>query len=305
MTSALLVVTLSNIGDVVMTTPVLETLSERYPGWPIDIVADARSVDVLRAAPYTRKIFIRDKRGGPGAQWRLLRALRAQRYELAVDLRTPVIPYLVRARRRLVKYGQSMSAFHAAFEHHAVLRPLIGDASVPFCRLYLEADAMRFAQERLAVLPGGRWLAVAPGANWAGKRWPATGFRELLEHVATDFDGALVLGGSDDADVARNLGGVPLPLLDLTAQTTLPQAAALLARAAAFVGNDSGLGHMAAALGVPTLTVFGPGRPERYRPWGPRTRVVLAPGLELERLQADIVAIELRALISGDLNSCA
>lgn len=297
MTSALLVVTLSNIGDVVMTTPVLETLSEQYPGSPIDIVADARSVDILRAAPYTRKIFIRDKRGGLAAQWRLLRALRAQRYELAVDLRTPIIPYLVRARRRLVKNSRSMSATHAAFEHHAVLRPLIGGVSVPFCRLYLEADAVRFAQERLAGLPGPRWLAVAPGANWAGKRWPATRFRELLEYVAGDFDGALVLGGSDDAAVARKLGGAPLPLLDFTAQTTLSQAAALLVHAAAFVGNDSGLGHMAAALGVPTLTVFGPGRPERYRPWGPRTRIVLAPGLALERLQAKTVASELRALI--------
>lgn len=297
MPPALLVVTLSNIGDVVMTTPVLETLSERFPDRPIDIVADARSVDVLQAAPYTRSLFIRDKRGGLAAQLRLLRALRAQRYELAVDLRTPVIPYLVRANRRLVKSGRSTSTCHAAVEHHRVLRPLIGDSSVPFCRLYLEDGAVRFAQERLDRLAGGRWLAVAPGANWPGKRWPATRFRDLLEHVATDFDAAFVLGGSDDVDVARQLGSVHLPLLDFTAQTTLPQAAALLARAAAFVGNDSGLGHMAAALGVPTLTVFGPGRPERYRPWGPRTRVVLAPGLDLEQLQAKTVASELRALI--------
>jgi ADP-heptose:LPS heptosyltransferase len=60
--------------------------------------------------------------------------------------------------------------------------------------------------------------------------------------------------------------------------------------ASAFLGNDSGLGHIAAAMGVPTVTVFGPGRPARYRPWGPRSEIVLAPNEDLSELQPALVA---------------
>ena len=297
MAAPVLVVTLSNIGDLVMTTPVLETLSARYPASPIDIVGDARSVDLLRAAPYVRKVLLRDKRGGIAAQWRLLRALRAERYALAVDLRTPVIPFLVRATRRLIKRGVRGQMQHAVQEHHAILAPLVGNTPAPYCRLYLDAAAMVAAAEVVAGLPGRNWLAVAPGANWPGKRWPAEAYRALVENMADDFDAVVVLGGPEDCTAARVLHGAHPALLELCGRTTLPVAAALLARTRAFVGNDSGLGHIAAALAIPTLTVFGPGQPERYRPWGPRTHVTFAPGCDLSRLGAATVAADLRTLL--------
>jgi len=293
----LLVVTLSNIGDMVMTTPVLETLTARYPDSPIDIVGDARSSDLLRAAPYVRTILHRDKRGGLAAQWRLLRALRTERYALAVDLRTPVIPFLVRAARRLIKRGAGGQMQHAVDEHHAVLTPLVGSTPAPYCRLYLESAAMTAAADLLAGLPGRDWLAIAPGANWAGKRWPADAYRELVDTLAGDFDAVIVLGGPEDRTAASVLHGAHSALLDFCGRTTLPVTAALLARARAFVGNDSGLGHMAAALGIATLTVFGPGQPERYRPWGPRTHVTFAPENDLSRLSAATVAADLRKML--------
>lgn len=300
MSARLLVVTLSNIGDVVMTTPVLETLARHYPGQAIDIVGDARSAELLRAAPYVGDIFLREKRAGLAAQWRLWRMLRRRRYAVAVDLRTPIIPYLVRADRRLVKCRRAAAREHAVLEHHAVLAPLLAADQPPACRLYLAPAAAQAATARLTSLPGSRWLAVAPGANWPGKCWPARAYRSLLEQVTRQFDGAIVLGGQEDAAAARALEEVALPLVDLCGRTDLPLAAAVLARATAFVGNDSGLGHMAAALGVPTVTVFGPGRPARYRPWGPRTRVVLAPERDLARLDAATVAAALSALLAAE-----
>ena len=87
-----------------------------------------------------------------------------------------------------------------------------------------------------------------------------------------------------------------LPCLDVSGRTTLNTAAALLARASVFVGNDSGLGHMAAALSIPTLTLFGPGEPQRYRPWGPHARIMLAPNRNLNELSVAAVATELEKL---------
>lgn len=293
----LIVVTLSNIGDAVMTTPVLETLAARYPGRRIDLLADRRSSALFAAAPWLGTIHHRDKRAGLAQQWRQLRELRGQRYALAVDLRTPVIGRLLNAERRLTKRGRELPDTHAVVEHFAVLEPLVGALTPPPCRVHLDTAAIAEAAALTRALPVGRWLAVAPGANWPGKRWSPAAFAALVTRVASHFDGLLVLGGPDDTAAAAALADVALPRLDLTGRTALPLAAAVLARAAAFVGNDSGLGHLAAALGVPTLTVFGPGRPVRYRPWGPRARIVLAPGADLARLEPEPVADALLALL--------
>ncbi|MEQ8659270.1 MAG: glycosyltransferase family 9 protein, partial [Gammaproteobacteria bacterium] len=279
------------------TTPVLETLAERYPGQRIDLVADRRSSALFAAAPWLGTVHHRDKRAGLRSQWQWLRALRNERYALAVDLRTPLIGRLVKAERRLLKQRREQPGMHAVAEHFAVLAPLVGDVAPPTCRLHLAPDAIAAAAHLTASLPRGRWLVLAPGANWPGKRWSPQGYAALATAVAPRFDALLVLGGADDAAAAAQLAQAPLPYLDLTGRTDLPLAAALLARAAAFVGNDSGLGHMAAALGVPTLTVFGPGRPARYRPWGPRARIVLAPAADLARLDAATVAAALIALV--------
>lgn len=297
----LLVVTLSNIGDVVMTTPVLETLAARYPGTAIDIVGDQRSSGVLGGAPWLGEVFHRDKRGGLAAQLALVRRLRRRRYALAVDLRTPVIPYLLRARRRLAKHARRGRGPHAVEEHFAVIEPLVGEQPVPPCRLHVDAAAVQRITPALAVLPAAaRWLALAPGANWPGKCWPAPSFRALAEQVGAAFDGIVVLGSAADGAAAAVLAGLAQPCVDLTGQTDLAAAAAVLAQAAAFVGNDSGLGHMAAALDVPTVTVFGPGEPERYRPWGRRTALALAPAGDLTRLDAAQVAGVLLTLLERD-----
>jgi ADP-heptose:LPS heptosyltransferase len=90
-----------------------------------------------------------------------------------------------------------------------------------------------------------------------------------------------------------------MPVLNLAGRTDLSLAAALLMRASVFIGNDSGLGHIAAAVGRPTMTVFGPGRPERYRPWGSKTEVVRAPQADLGRLTSDEVFRRLKGFINS------
>ncbi|MSR16092.1 MAG: lipopolysaccharide heptosyltransferase family protein, partial [Gammaproteobacteria bacterium] len=87
----LLVITLSNIGDVVLTTPVFEALTAHFPDRRIDIVRDARSIDALASAPYVGEIFLRHKRAGWTGLLALIKTLRRRRYHLVVDLRSPVL----------------------------------------------------------------------------------------------------------------------------------------------------------------------------------------------------------------------
>ena len=148
-------------------------------------------------------------------------------------------------------------------------------------------------------------IAIGPSAKWPGKKWPAAYYRELLTLAAGYFDGAIVLGSAADAEDCARVCEAPMPTLQTAGVTSLSVAAALISRAEFFVGNDSGLGHMAAAVSVPSLTLFGPGQPARYRPWGPQARVMLAPAQDLSRLSPAMVLQELLQLSAGQSDRTA
>lgn len=288
----ILFITLSNIGDAVLTTPALEALHQGFPQASIDLVADSRSSLVFAHCPYRGSIFHKNKKTGWRGLIKLIYQLRRTRYDLVVDLRTDGLAYLLRARKRLTKRGAKPAGPHAVEHHMAVVAPLLPPAtSIPSCRIWLQAEQVRFAKDQLSQLPGNHWLALGPGANWAPKIWPAPAFVALVNAVKNYFDGVVLVGGAGDRGrgqfIAANL---PLPSRNLCGATDLLQASAVLQRTSVFVGNDSGLGHLASAVGIPTLTVFGPGQPERYHPWGKHSYWRVAPNNKLEDLSAEVIA---------------
>lgn len=292
----ILVITLSNIGDAIMTTPVLEALHQRYPDALIDLVADRRSASVFTHCPYRGKIIFKDKRAGWRGTLQLVRELRKTRYDLIVDLRTDGLAYLLRAQQRLCKWHSQPRGPHAVEQHMGVLAKL-GISDIPASRLWLPPGLVAEAKEVLNSLPGERWLMLGPGANWEPKIWPAEHFQLLANTLADRFDAAILLGGPGDVErCAQVLEGLALPAVNLAGTTDLLEASALLTCAQVFVGNDSGLGHIAAAVGTPTLTVFGPGQPERYRPWGDKARWLVGADKDLQRLSVEVVAQEIRAI---------
>jgi len=295
-----LLITLSNIGDAIMTTPVMEALHAKYPRAQMDIVTDRRSIELFEHCPYRDKLFLRDKQQGWRGTLALLRQLRHARYDLVVDLRTDGLAWLLRARRRLARWGRNRTDRHAVEQHMAVIarREYITGIH-PVC-IWLSNAEQRFAQQALSTLPGSRWLALAPGARWEPKRWPVRHFITLANRLQPEFDAVLLLGSTADTACCRELAAaLSLPCLDLAGKTTLLQAGALLQQASLFVGNDSGPGHLAAAAGIPSLTLFGPGDPPRYRPWNPQGHWLQSPGGSLEDLSPDDVAHCVRELLAG------
>ena len=296
----LLFVTLSNIGDLIMTTPALRALHDAYPDHLIDIVADLRSSPLLAACPYLGRLYHRHKEAGTADILRLVRGLRRIYYTAIVDLRTDFLPWLLRGERRIVRWQRKTPEGHATARHLAVAAAVLPTpVELPYAEVWTSDADDEFAANALSAQHGDRILAIAPGANWPGKIWPVAHYAELIAHASREFSTLLILGGAADLAAADFLAATSkLPVLNLTGRTSLTQAAALLDHARAFVGNDSGLGHLAAARRVPTLTLFGPGDPARYRPWGPITSLVRAPNDDLSRLSASTVAAELRDLIA-------
>lgn len=292
-TANILVITLSNIGDAVMTTPVLEALHQKFPSATIDLVADRRSAEIFRHCPYLGRIVFKEKRTGWRGTLRLVRELRRTRYDLIVDLRTDGLAYLLRARRRLTKWHARPQGPHAVQQHMGVIAAL-GERDIPATQIWLTPGLKADAEHYLRELPGTRWLALGPGANWEPKIWPTLHFQQLIERLQDRFDGVILLGGPSDVARCKAVAAhCPLPCIDLSGKSGLLEATAILARATLFIGNDSGLGHLASAVGIPTLTLFGPGQPERYRPWGENAHWLTSAEKDLNRLSAEQVAKEI------------
>lgn len=293
-TGRLLFITLSNIGDALLTTPVLQFLHRHDETAVIDIVGDERSSMLFLHCPYRGEIYHKQKqrflRGVPA----LLSELRRKRYDLVVDLRTDILAWLVRADKRLVKITGGGNV-HAVERHFAAVSSLTEGEEIPSTILWPGQEDRDYADGVCRQLPGNKWLCIGPGANWEKKLWPAEKFAQTADELRNGFDALVLLGNEADNRQAELVAGrVRLPCVNLCGRTTLLQAAAVLARMTLFLGNDSGLGHMAAATGVPSFTLFGPGNPERYHPWGPRAAWLTAPDSNIENIPVSIAVEKAR-----------
>ena len=293
-----LFITLSNIGDALLTTPVLEFLHRYDETATVDIVGDERSFMLFLHCPYRGEIYHKQKqrflRGAPA----LLSELRRKRYDLVVDLRTDILAWLVRADKRLVKTAGGRQA-HAVERHFAAVSSLAEDSEIPSTTLWLGQEDRDYADGVCRQLPGNRWLCIGPGANWEKKIWPAEKYALAANELSGGFDALVLMGNKADNRQAELVAGrVRLPCVNLCGRTTLLQAGAVMERMTLFLGNDSGLGHIAAATGVPSFTLFGPGSPERYRPWGLRAAWLTAPDSNIENIPVNIVVEKVRERLS-------
>ena len=289
-TNKILLITLSNIGDAVMTLPVLEALHKTWPLATIDIVTDARASQLFTHCPYAGEIVLKDKQAGWRGIVALVTQLRRTHYDLVVDLRTDGLTLLLRARHRLTRRGSRPLGYHAVERHFGVISQHIETSNIPAAHIRLSKAEHRFADKQLSGLPGQRWLALGPGARWQPKCWPVLHFRALVNQIHENFDAVILLGDTTEIAVCQDIEDkLPLPVINLAGKTGLLQAAAVLAPAQLFVGNDSGLGHIAAATGTPTVTLFGPGDPARYHPWHPQARWVQSSTGNIEDIAVDAV----------------
>ena len=293
--SKFLFITLSNVGDALLTTPVLQFLHEYDATATIDIVGDVRSSMLFRHCPYRGEMYHKHKkrllRGVPA----LVAALRGKHYDLVVDLRTEFLAYLTRAEQRLVKTNQDEYA-HAVEKHFSTVSEIAGAREIPPTALWLSQAERDYADRICRQLPGQKWLCIGPGANSEKKIWPAENYARVADELSGRFDALVLLGSDADNRHGQQVAQqVRLPCVNLCGHTTLLQAAAVIARMTLFLGNDSGLGHVAAALTTPSFTLFGPGNPERYHPWGPHAAWHSAPQGIIETIPVRIVLDNVRA----------
>lgn len=261
-----LFITHTRIGDAVMSSGLLHHLVETYPEARFTIACGPLAAPLFEHVPRLDRIIVVRKQPFDLHWYRLWKELRGTVWDVAIDLRRSAVTYIIPVRKRYV-VGPIAPGVH----HVAHLNGLLSLRSTAGPHLYLTNEHRAAAR---AVIPNGvPVLALAPVAATAPKTWPAEKFSELARR-ATGVGGAYtgwrvaLFGGPDDAArVVPILAAVPQAIAVFD-QPDLLTVQAAIARCSAFVGNDSGLGHLAASAGVPSLALFGPTDPKRYGPWG-------------------------------------
>ena len=270
----ILFVTATRIGDAVLSTGLLGHLIERHPGARLTIAAGPVAAPLFEAVPGLRRLIVLRKQRYAAHWFSLYAAVAGRRWDVIVDLRGSALAWLLWTRERRVM------AKGAQHEHRVrQLARLFALAPPPDPRLWTGAHHEE-AAERL-VPAGPPVLAIGPAANWLGKQWPVENFAALAQ-LLTGAGGplagarvAVLAAEHERAQAAPLLAAIPpRRVIDLVGRVDLLTAASVLRRVALFIGNDTGLMHIAAASGAPTLGLFGPSPVEQYAPWGERTATV-------------------------------
>lgn len=296
----ILFITSNRLGDAVLSTGLLDHLLRTYPRARFTIACGPVAEGVFARMPRRARTLVLEKRRFDLHWLGLWRRVVGTWWDLVVDLRGSAVGYLVPARRRVVLRGGRRAA-HKTVQLAAALG--LKPPPLPVCWIG-DSDRMRAA----ALLQGpGPWVGLGPTANWSGKIWPPERFVALFQAVTAGMPGAraVVFAGPGEAEralAAPVLAALP-DAVDLGGLLSLPEASACLVRCVLFVGNDSGLMHLAAAAGTPTLGLFGPSPAREYSPAGRRTAFVVAPGPEgaaaMEDLSVDAALAAARGLLGA------
>ncbi|MCX8501798.1 MAG: glycosyltransferase family 9 protein [Alphaproteobacteria bacterium] len=271
----MLFITSSRIGDGVITTGLLGQLLEQVEA--VTIVASPHNARLFAAVPKLEHLIVLHKRRASrhwlDLWWRVV----WRRWDCVVDCRGSAIGWFLWTNCRLA-HRQGRGRIPKV----AQLGALIGRAEhPPLPRLWLEPARVAAAARAMA---GQRYLAVAPTTNWPGKEWSMANYIELLRRITAAngiFAGYRIAVFSAPSERSRLTplwqAFSPEQCFDGSTDADLQQVAANLAQCAYFVGNDSGLMHMAAALGVRTLGLFGPSDELVYAPAGVAADLVRSP----------------------------
>ena len=282
-----LVVVTRRIGDVLLATPLIRSLRAAWPDTAVDALVFAGTEGVLAGNPDIRRVVTVPERPTAGAHLALLRSLR-RRYALALSLvpgDRPTLYAFVAGRRRagLLVPGrknawkqrllQAWAPFDDLNTHtvrmHLALAGLLGIP--PIADVIPSWHPQDEAQVDAMLTPADRPIAVLHAyPKYRYKMWPADRWT-ALGCTLTEHGYRVVLTGSPDArevEYLRELAeGLPPDSLNAAGRLTLGGSVCLVSRAALFIGADTAMTHAAAALGVPTVALFGPSNPVKWGPW--------------------------------------
>nr|WP_175581308.1 glycosyltransferase family 9 protein [Thalassospira sp. HF15] len=272
----MLFITSNRLGDAVLSTSVLRHYVESYPGIRVTVACGPVAAPIFEGVPNLERIIKMPKQKRGGHWWKLWKSVVMNWWDIIVDLRGSATAYVLLGRKRVVLPGNDDDLHRVA-----QLGKLIGVEPAPLPMIWTRPEDEARAQ---TLIPddGRALLAVGPSANWVGKTWHPERFEKTIGELTKSgavLENARVLlvGAPNERDTSLPvIESIPLERrVEIFGTEHLLTVMACIKKADLYIGNDSGLMHMAAASARPTLGLFGPSREEHYGPysrWGRAVR---------------------------------
>jgi heptosyltransferase-3 len=273
----ILFITSTRLGDGVLSTGALNHFIRTYPEAEITVICGPLVAGLFEQAPRVVRVIAIKKERYALHWFKLWRETVGTKWDIVVDLRNSAVSRLVFAKKRYV-WGKQDQQRHKVEQ----IADVINVTPPPAPTLWFDDGTINKAA--LLVPAGSPVLAIAPVANWPAKTWPAENFIALINKLTAEGSilpqarVAIFAAPGEEQVAYKVLNAMPLERrIDMIGKVSPVVAAAALQRCTLYIGNDSGLTHCAAAVGTPTLALFGPGWPQLYRPWGDRAAYVSTP----------------------------
>ena len=283
----------SSLGDVVQALPVLRLIKRHLPAGEIYWWINSNLASLIEGDPdLTGIVRFERKRWAAPRHWpemfRSVQWMRAQHFDWVIDLqclvRSGAFAWLANGNfligldesREGARGFYDLAVRRPSFHTHAVdwYLAVLPPLGVPVHKNFQwlpERPETAAAVKSEWQTDDARWIAIQPGARWNNKRWPVQNFAELVRLLATEFPDVrfAILGNDDDKPLGKIIAcAEPARCLNLCGQTSLPEMVEWLRLSELMITNDTGPMHVAAALGKPLVTLFGPTEPRRTGPYG-------------------------------------
>ena len=292
----ILVIKLRYLGDVLLITPCLQAIKENLPRAHVTVVVNKGTEAILSHDPNVNELVVVDRRYFLEGYWVVMR-LRKRQYDLVLDLtdgdRSAIMAKLVNARHRVGYnaehrwrgrcYDQIIDgrpdAMHTVSYYLRAIKDIGLDPMEYAPTLSLSSHEEQYANELLidhGIDHQEQLVMIHPGSRFSAKSWSAERFAAVADRIKGSSLARVVFAGSaqERARVKKIQAQMSTTSLSIVGQTTILQLAAVMKQCALFLGNDNGPMHIAAAMGLPVVALFGPTNPKVWGPWGRGHQVI-------------------------------
>ena len=282
------------IGDIVLSTIILDNLKAHFPSAQIDYLTELFTKSSVENNPLVHKVITIDKKEFP---LKAALKIRKERYDMILDLwsnpRSAQITFLSGVKYRVGfayrgrKYAYNILATSSKGEHHSAEHnlELLKAIDVPVIskkiHYYVNEKDDHVAKDFITknFIPGKTIIGIIPSGGWPSKRCDATKWVEIGKAVMEKFNaGILILWGPGDENDSNYIKG-DLPSSVLAPKTTVSEMSGYIKNCSIILANDSGPMHIAAALNIPTLGIFGPTNPKAHGPYSENSAYVIKEDL--------------------------
>jgi len=271
------------IGDAVLLIPAIQALKKTYPDCQIDILAEKRNSQIFSLCQGVRRVYRYDNLSD------FLAVLKTQ-YDVVIDTEqwhrlSAIIARLIRSQCKVgfaTNERAKMFTVAAPYSHDIyetssffnLLQPLniVPTLSLPTPFLDIPTSVKSSAQLLGSAI--GKYVVLFPGASIPERCWSADRFSTLAVMFAEQKLGVVIVGGREDCGSAETITESVPNIINLAGKTSLLETAAILKDAALLVSGDSGVLHIGVGLGIPTVSLFGPGIAAKWTPQGSCHRVI-------------------------------